>query len=1355
MRTTLKRRFNVVVFVAYIVVLLSSLYFIASLQNSAVDAYIEEQNRVLFGRTSKSIDSLIVEKQEATLAMAISLAQDSLFKEALRRGDNSLVDLDSISKSYSLNTAYKNVWIQLIDKDGVSFARSWSEESGDSLYDLRDDLRLILKDREVKSTISVGKFTISFKSMVPLFDNNGNFLGVIEIITHFNSIEKRLQSMGYESLVFVDKKFKTQLTESVTNFFMDEYYVANFERNHKLVESIKEKGVEYFIHEKYLYNANESDTLFVTYIIYNASKEPIAYFVASAPTLIDASVISGIQILYAMYGFAIFLFFTLMLYILLDKVEIVRYLHSYDYSTKLLLGIFSFFLLFVLLLSLFLEYEKEKKIEEFFAKHTLETQHTYDQIYTKYRDFATLVYKTKINTTTIKNILLIEDEELARQRLYTELLPLYKMLGEYSIKQLHFHTPTSESFLRFHRPSKYGDSLVGFRESVEYVNRNKSPIDGFEEGKIFNGFRFVFPLYHDTEYLGSVEISFSVLTMLEEFAQNYERKGTLFVRKEIVNKRLMDDELKNYIESPLESFYYERSTKNSTLYAQNDMRLCKKKPKFLEWVDKQALKGEPFSFTFCDKKEIATTLPLKNPVTKELVGILALSVAHHYVQNKEFNTRAIFFTLVLFSAFVLLFIYREFIAKKKIYNVNKQLLEAQKIAQIGNWEVNFRSGELLWSDQVFHIFGLDPKSFIPSYDAFLAMIHPDDRERVDVTYQNSLITKEGYEIEHRVVLANGELKYVYEYCNTVFDESGKPIVSQGAIQDITQRVLTERRLQVTIEASNVGLWEYDMRENIIYWDHHAYEMLGYEDKEFEVNYEQWLGLIHPDDRQRVQSELQMQLEESGNFRLEYRLKHKNGSWSWIDGRGEIVEYGEDGAAVKMAGIHIDFNAQKESQQELERSNRLLHDGESLAKIGGWEYEVATQKMYWSEGLFDLHEFERSEDFDHISQSLECYLEEDRETIAKAFEQCVEDGVGYDMVFRFKTHTNKERWIRTKTAPMIENKKVIRVIGIVMDITEQKEYEDIINEQKHAAEEASRAKSQFLANMSHEIRTPMNAVIGLGSILEDMELEPKQLEMVRKMNSSSKMLLAILNDILDYSKIEAKMLTLESRAFALREIPLQIEAMYSDLAEKKGVQLAFAIDGALPHIVVGDALRLAQVMTNICSNAIKFTKEGRVDVEMKLLKKEGTNATIEFGVKDSGIGMNKEQVAKLFESFTQADSSTTREYGGTGLGLAISKKLVEAMGSTIEVESQEGEGSYFYFTLSLEVKEWENDGLLERLEEIKKRLAQSEPIDVDEKEQLIIALEGRVDEHSLRKFTEALDAYDFDKAIVEIERFRVF
>lgn len=274
-----------------------------------------------------------------------------------------------------------------------------------------------------------------------------------------------------------------------------------------------------------------------------------------------------------------------------------------------------------------------------------------------------------------------------------------------------------------------------------------------------------------------------------------------------------------------------------------------------------------------------------------------------------------------------------------------------------------------------------------------------------------------------------------------------------------------------------------------------------------------------------------------------------------------------------------------------------------------------------------------------------------------------------------------------------------IFTIGIDITAQKELEKSLIQAKEQAEFASKAKSEFLANMSHEIRTPMNAIIGLGEILSEMGLSGRQNEMLDKINSSSKMLLGIINDILDYSKIEAGKLELEYKSFAMENILSQLRVIFSQNASKKNLELYFYLKSGAPKIVIADELRIDQVLTNLLSNAIKFTHSGIVSLIIELIEKiDEKKALIEFSVEDSGIGMSKEQLDRLFVAFTQADSSTTRKYGGTGLGLVISKKIVEAMDGKIEVASELGKGSKFSFRLELEVERWREhrDNIQERV-----------------------------------------------------------
>ena len=398
-----------------------------------------------------------------------------------------------------------------------------------------------------------------------------------------------------------------------------------------------------------------------------------------------------------------------------------------------------------------------------------------------------------------------------------------------------------------------------------------------------------------------------------------------------------------------------------------------------------------------------------------------------------------------------------------------------------------------------------------------------------------------------------------------------------------------------------------------------------------------------------------------------------------------------------------------SAELLRESEDLLNTSQRLSMVGGWAWNVATQTMYWTQETYRIHDLMPGEiepgSKEHIHRSAECYEPEDLTVVMAAFQRCVEEGEPYDLEFPFRTVTGRRLWIRTTARPVLENGRVVKVIGNIMDITDRKLAESELDSHRHhleqlvdsrtielvaakdAAEAANRAKSAFLANMSHELRTPMNGVMGMIDLAKRRMADPKGLEYLDKAKGAANNLLGVLNEILDISKIEAERMVLES-------VPLQIsgvvENLFSTLGHKateKGLRLTTDLPTDLMRQSLnGDPLRLGQILVNLVGNAIKFTEQGEVTLRARAVGETSESVKVRFDVSDTGIGIEPEAQKRLFQSFEQADNSMTRKYGGTGLGLAICKRLVLLMGGAIGVDSTPGQGSTFWVVIPMKKHE---------------------------------------------------------------------
>jgi two-component system, sensor histidine kinase and response regulator len=517
------------------------------------------------------------------------------------------------------------------------------------------------------------------------------------------------------------------------------------------------------------------------------------------------------------------------------------------------------------------------------------------------------------------------------------------------------------------------------------------------------------------------------------------------------------------------------------------------------------------------------------------------------------------------------------------------------------------------------------------------------------------------------------------------------VVRVAAIRDITARKRAERRLReaehryralVEKVPAVVYLQEIGGPDTAIYMSPRIEALTGYSPEDCRNPELRWL-MVHPDDRERMQSEDESSVRPGEVVTTEYRVVHRDGHTVWVRNESVVVE--DDVTGLRFwQGFMLDITEAKKADEDLKKSeeryrlvakatDETIWDSNILADEQTWNGAVQTMFGYPPEQRTSTAWWEEHihpGDRERILASVDAFLEGGGEVWSEEYRFRRADG-------EYSTVVDRAYVVRDAEG------SPTRMIGSMSDITGRKLYERELRVAREEAERANRAKSEFLANMSHEIRTPMNGILGMAELLLDTPLDEEQREFAETVRISGQNLMMIINDILDFSKIEAGAMRLETIDLDLRSTVEDVTVLLGGRAQDKGLELASLVEHDVPEALRGDPGRLRQILTNLLGNAIKFTDEGEVIVRVELVDEDKETATVRFEVSDTGIGISPEQQRRLFLAFTQADASTTRRYGGTGLGLAISKQLVTLMGGEMNVQSEPGGGSTFSFTVTLE------------------------------------------------------------------------
>lgn len=552
-----------------------------------------------------------------------------------------------------------------------------------------------------------------------------------------------------------------------------------------------------------------------------------------------------------------------------------------------------------------------------------------------------------------------------------------------------------------------------------------------------------------------------------------------------------------------------------------------------------------------------------------------------------------------------------------------------------------------------------------------------DREPTKKNLRQMIDSETGAPYEYRILSKSGEVKWFMETARKIKYRDRSAIL--GSVADITDRRRVETMLRTLSTSSPIGIYIIQDGE-FKFVNPQLEKQAGY--KEEELLGKKSLWFVYGDDRESVRGKAIRMLKGDIQAPYEYRMVKRDGSIVWSM---EVVKSIQYMGREAVLGTVMDISERKQAEELFETLSKRSPIGVFIIQDSKFQYVNPQFEEFMGHSRDELIG----------TNPWKLIHKQDREEVREKSREMLDGKRHAPYEYRIVNKQGEMRWVM-ETTTSIQYRGRHAVLGSFMDISERKKTEVELKEAKEAAEAASQAKTEFLANVSHEIRTPLNAIMGMTELALDTEITDEQEETLSVIQSSSESLLGLINDILDFSRIGVGQMEIEESFFSVRELVEAVAETHSVRAFEKGIELVSYVEHDVPDRLKGDMKRIRQVFDNLVVNAVKFTDSGEVFIKVENTGQvDGNRFDIHFTVADTGIGISGEHGVKIFEKFSQVDSSTTRTFGGAGLGLSISKSLVELMNGKIWFESELGKGTKFHFSLPLKV-DWEREGGVSRM-----------------------------------------------------------